>query len=269
MRINKDTVGGTLLVAFLVCIVCSVLLAGAVVSLKDVQQRNKALDRQRNILVAAGLFDPSKHKSADIVRLFSAFEVVLVDLETGQVASPETLAALGVNPDTYDQRAATKNPKLSKALPGEQDIALVRRQARFAQVYLLRENGAVKSVVLPVSGYGLWSTLHGFLVLEGDGNTVVGLGFYEHAETPGLGGEVDNPKWKALWPGKQVYAEGGEPAITMVKGKVDASSPQAIHQVDALSGATLTSKGVENLIRFWTGEHGYAGFLGHVRAGEI
>jgi len=132
----------------------------------------------------------------------------------------------------------------------------------------VEENGQLKSVILPIRGYGLWSTLHGFIALESDLNTVVGLGFYQHAETPGLGGEVDNPKWKGLWPGKKLYNEAGEPVIHIVKGGVDPSSPNAEHQVDALAGATLTSNGVDRLLQFWLGEQGFGPYLAKLRAQE-
>ncbi|MOA31350.1 Na(+)-translocating NADH-quinone reductase subunit C [compost metagenome] len=117
-------------------------------------------------------------------------------------------------------------------------------------------------------GYGLWSTLYGFLALKGDLNTVVGLGFYQHGETPGLGGEVDNPKWKALWNGKSLFDEQGQLAIQIIKGSVDAQSPNASHQVDGLAGATLTSKGVHNLLHFWLGENGFGPFLAKLNNGE-
>ena len=113
----------------------------------------------------------------------------------------------------------------------------------------------------------MWSTLYGFLALEADANTVVGLVFYEHAETPGLGGEVDNPVWKAKWVGKEVYDEG-DVAISIIKGSVDPSSSNAVHQVDGLSGATLTSRGVHNLLHFWLGDNGYKPFLTNLKNGE-
>jgi Na+-transporting NADH:ubiquinone oxidoreductase subunit C len=118
-----------------------------------------------------------------------------------------------------------------------------------------------------VRGAGLWSTLHGFLALENDLNTVAGLGFFEHGETPGLGGEVDNPNWKALWPGKKVYDEG-DAKIQLIKGSVDANTAEAEHKVDGLSGATLTSRGVTNLLQFWMGENGYKPFLSNLQSGE-
>jgi len=265
---HKETVSRTLLVAFLICIVCSVLVASAVVLLKDDQLKNKQLDRQRNILAAAGLYDGTQ-SNQEVGELFNRFELVLVDMETGLVATDDVLEAAGVDASKYDQRKAAKNPALSSALDPAEDIASIKRQARFSQVYLLRNDGQLESVVLPVHGYGLWSTLYGYLAMEGDGNTVQGLGFYEHGETPGLGGEVDNPKWKALWPGKLAYNDAGKPALHIIKGKVDPASADAVHAIDGLSGATLTSKGVSNLIHFWTGERGYQSFLQRVREGAI
>jgi Na+-transporting NADH:ubiquinone oxidoreductase subunit C len=158
---------------------------------------------------------------------------------------------------------------MSQQLDGEQDIASIRRRADYSTVYVVENpDGSIKTLILPIHGYGLWSTLYGFMALESDLKTVVGLGFYQHAETPGLGGEVDNPNWKAQWTGKVVFDESGEPAISVVKGGVDPSNPNAEHQVDALAGATLTSRGVENLVRFWLGEDGFGPFLEHLRAGE-
>ncbi len=127
--------------------------------------------------------------------------------------------------------------------------------------YLLRSGADIEKIVLPVHGYGLWSTLYGFLALEGDGNTVAGITFYEHGETAGLGGEVDNPAWKALWPGKAIYADDGRVALKVVKGAVNPKAAGAEHQVDGLSGATLTSRGVENLVSYWMGDAGYGPIL--------
>lgn len=127
--------------------------------------------------------------------------------------------------------------------------------------------GQLQKIILPVHGYGLWSTLYGFLALKGDANTVIGLGFYEHAETPGLGGEVDNPQWKAKWSGKQVFDAQGKIAIRVTKAAAPEGDPKAIHDVDALSGATLTSNGVNNLVHFWLGDDGFGPYLQKVRNG--
>ncbi len=258
MSAKKESVARTLTVALLVCLVCSVVVSAAAVALKPVQTTNKLQDKQRNILQIAGLFDPG----ASVQEQFQQITPRLVDLRTGEFS--DALDAL-----TFDQQKASKDPAMSQQLDGEQDIASIRRRADYSTVYVVENpDGSIKTLILPIHGYGLWSTLYGFMALESDLKTVVGLGFYQHAETPGLGGEVDNPNWKAQWTGKVVFDESGKPAISVVKGSVDPSNPNAEHQVDGLAGATLTSRGVENLVRFWLGEDGFGPFLEHLRAGE-
>lgn len=261
MSKQQESTSRTLLVTLLVCLVCSVFVASAAVMLKPTQIENRLLDKQRSILSIAGLLE--KGMSADDIKALYAERIVakVVDLETGTFTD-------ALDPLTFDPLAAAKDPKLSHALSGEQDIASIRRLERFSTVYLVEQGGELETVVLPVRGYGLWSTLYGFMALQSDLDTVVGFGFYQHGETPGLGGEVDNPKWIGLWPGKQLFDENGELVVQIVKGNVDAESPQAIHQVDGLAGATLTSNGVNNLLHFWLGENGFGPFLAKLRAGE-
>lgn len=255
----KDSISKTLTVTVLLCVVCSVVVSAAAVLLKPQQVSNKELDRKTNILAAAGLNEPGK----SVDELFAQITTKIVDLETGKFTD-------AVNAATYDAAKAAKDPARSIKLDRSADIASIKRQARYMPVYLVQNGDQIEKIILPVHGYGLWSTLYGFLALEGDLNTVVGLGFYSHAETPGLGGEVDNPAWKALWPGKQVYAEGSmEPELHLIKGNVNQALPEAVHQVDGLSGATLTSNGVSNLVKFWLGENGYAPFLANLRAGGV
>lgn len=263
---SKETMGKTITVAFLLCIVCSIIVAGSVVTLKPIQQENKALNLKANILAAAGLL-PAGATKEEIEAQFKKIDARLVDLDTGEYVDPGVVGKQTAL--AYDQRKAAKNPELSEAIPGSEDIASIRRRVDYAKVYLVRENDAIKTIILPVSGYGLWSTLHGFLALESDANTIVGFGFYEHAETPGLGGEVDNPNWKGLWPGKKVYdlSASDEPQIELVKGSVDRSKEGAEYKVDGLSGATLTSRGVTNLVQYWTGEHGFQKYLNKLRQG--
>lgn len=254
---SNDSIGKTLLVALSLCVVCSVVVSTAAVVLKPAQERNKTLDLKRNILAAAGLYD--ENQSVD--EQFRSVDTRVVDLRTGQFSD-------AVTPESYDQRKAAKDPAASEALAAEQDIAKVSRRENYSLVYLVKdESGDVSRIILPVRGYGLWSTLYGFLALEGDANTVVGLGFYEHGETPGLGGEVDNPRWKAVWPGKKVYRDG-EVALGLIKGPVDTSRPEAKYQIDGLSGATLTSTGVTNLVHFWLGKQGFGPFLTNLKAGD-
>jgi len=252
---SNDTIGKTIGVALALCIVCSVVVSTAAVMLKPAQVANKSLDFKRNILAAAGLLK----EDVSVEEQFKQISTKLVDLDTGKF----TEVAEGI--EKYDQRKMSKVDGRSIELTGDEDIAKISRRVNVAKVYMVESENGVETVILPVKGYGLWSTLYGFLALGSDLNTVVGLGFYEHAETPGLGGEVDNPKWKALWPGKKAYNAAGDVGLTIVKGSAAADSE---HEIDGLSGATLTSRGVDKLVKFWLGDKGYAGFLNNLKNGE-
>ncbi|MEZ5448202.1 MAG: Na(+)-translocating NADH-quinone reductase subunit C [Thiolinea sp.] len=249
----NDSTQKTVIVAAVLCLVCSVLVSGAAVALKPVQEANKALDKKRNILQIADLMEPGK----SVDELFSQVEAKVVDLETGEYVND-------IDPETFDARAAAVDPAQNVVLSKEQDVASIKRRAKYATVYLLRDaQGKLEKIILPISGYGLWSTLYGFMSLSSDANTLTGFGFYEHAETPGLGGEVDNPKWKALWEGKKLFNEQGQVMLDVTKN----AAPGNDYQVDALSGATLTSNGVENLVHFWAGENGFGPYLQKLRNG--
>lgn len=261
MSSQKESTARTLTVALLVCLVCSVFVAGAAVALKPTQVENSLLDKQRSILAIAGL-GAADMSSAQVKGMFkTTIKAKLVDLQSGTFSDAK-------DPVTFDPVKASKDPKLSSVLKGSDDIAGIKRQERFSTVYMVEKDGQVETLILPVRGYGLWSTLHGFIAVKGDLNTVVGMGFYQHGETPGLGGEVDNPKWKGQWPGKTLFDESGKLAVQIVKGGVDPQSPKAEHQVDGLAGATLTSKGVDNLLKFWLGQNGFGPFIANLRAGE-
>ncbi len=258
---SNDSTSKTLAVALALCIVCSVMVSTAVVILKPIQEANKMLDRKRNILAAAGMLAKGASDES-IEEQFSHINARVVDLNTGKFADD------AVDPAEYDQRKAAKDPDFSEALTTKQDLAKISRREQYAIVYLVQNpQGDIEKIILPIRGYGLWSTLYGFIALESDGNTIAGLGFYDHGETPGLGGEVDNRRWKALWPGKQVYRDG-EVQIGLIKGSVNPAAVTAPWQVDGLAGATLTSKGVTNLVRFWLGKNGFESFLNNLQAGE-
>ncbi len=254
---NRDSVSGTFTVAAILCVACSVLVSAAAVGLRPFQKANKSRFEKKNILAAAGI----STKGADVVKAFENIETLVINLDRGEVISDEE----GIDSEAYDQKAAARDPVLSVEIPAELDIAGIKRREKYSRVYLVKDGDKIEKVILPIYGKGLWSTLYGFIALGGDLNTVVGLTFYEHKETPGLGGEVDNPKWKAKWPGKQIYDSAGEIQVEVVKGMVVEDSPVAKYQVDGLSGATITSRGVSNLVRYWLdkGEdaHGFGPYL--------
>lgn len=268
--LSNDSLEKTIAIAVALCLVCAVLVSMAAVALKPLQVNNKEQDMKKNILDVAGLLTASSNIDKDFSE---KIEARLVDLETGDYVE-------NINANEYDQRKAAKDPAQSVSIPKEKDIAHIRVKAKIAKVFLVKDSGAIKSIILPINGYGLWSTLYGFLSVDPDGQTVQSINFYDQAETPGLGGEVVNPSWRALWKGKKIYAESdqqsmekgiiaeadkGEPALSLIKGVVDTTKPGSEYQVDGLAGASLTSTGVTNLIRYWMSKEGFAPYLAKVR----
>jgi Na+-transporting NADH:ubiquinone oxidoreductase subunit C len=180
----------------------------------------------------------------------------VVDLESGEYDD-------SVDAATYDQRKAAKDPATSRAAPPNN--AGISRLPSKALVYQRVADDQIQSLILPIEGKGLWSTLYGYIALAPDTTTIEGITFYEHGETPGLGGEVDNPNWKSLWVGRQAYDENWQPAVEVIKGLAGPVAEDP-YRVDGISGATLTARGVSDLVRFWLGESGFEPYLEDFRA---
>jgi Na+-transporting NADH:ubiquinone oxidoreductase subunit C len=254
---QRDSISHILKVAVSLCLVCALLVSASAVLLRPTQTRNRELEEKKNILIAAdGIFDPKQHSNADIDRLFDDVEVKMVDLaDTDWYIEP---------PEGYNQKNATQKSEQSDPVPADVDVASIRKREKLSYVYLVNdENGRPDQVVLPIRGYGLWSTLYGFISIDlqslkqgPEHATVRGLTYYQHGETSGLGGEVDNPVWKGRWQGKHVFDKNWNVLIEVTK-RVD--KPE--HQIDALSGATITSDGVTNMMRYWLGPEGFGPYL--------
>ncbi len=255
LALSNDSLEKTIAVALSLCFVCAILVSFAAVALKPMQIENKAMDMKKNILDVAGLLD----EDTDIHQAFASMvEEKLVDIETGDYIED-------MDATLYDQRKAAKDPASNIAIEKEADIASIKTKAKIAKVYLVKDGDTIQSIILPMHGYGLWSTMYGFLALEADGQTVKSINFYDQAETPGLGGEVVNPNWRELWNGKKVYNDSGEPVLKLIKGVVDNTKPGSEYQVDGLAGATLTSNGVSNLVKYWMSAEGFASYLEKIR----
>jgi Na+-transporting NADH:ubiquinone oxidoreductase subunit C len=252
---NKETFGKTLGFVFAVCVVCAAVVSIAAVGLKDRQIANKLLDQQTNVLEAAGILEQGMSSKEIVAKYEKLVDAKMIDLDSGDFIEG--------NPALFDERRNSRDK--AKSDKPTNDIASINRRSHDAVVYLVRnEAGQVESVVLPIIGSGLWDLMSGFVGLEADLNTVKNVVYSEHKETPGLGAEVMNPKWKALWPGKKIYGEGNVVKAKLVKGGAKADD---IHGVDGLSGATLTSDGVTRTLQFWFGEEGYLPFIKKNRGG--
>jgi len=254
LALSNDDPKKTVAVALALCLVCSIVVSAAAVLLRPAQQANAELDRRKNVVEVAGLVEGNTVDATAVEALFDSIERRIVDLESGEFTEE-------VDAASFDQRAAAADPELGVGIAPDADIAGIGRRSRYAEVFLVREGEALQQVVLPVHGLGLWSTLYGFIALEGDLRTISGLKFYDHAETPGLGGEVENVAWRSKWEGKFAFDEEGDLRISVAKGAVPANAPDAAYSVDGLAGATLTSRGVTNLLRYWLDEEGFGPFL--------
>lgn len=243
----------TLVMAIIVSLVCAVTVSVTAVTLKPLQDANQLAERQARmeqmLATLPGLGDLIAEAGGD------ALDAYLVDLATGSLVDGDALA--------FDQLAAADDPETSTALSAEADIAGLGQRENTAPVYVLRDGDDLSLVVLPVRGQGYQSLLQGYLALNGNLETIAALTFYEQGETPGLGSRIQEPAWEALWPGTEYAGPDGEIRVEVVRGKADEP-----WEVDGITGATRTSNGVSNLVRFWLGPDGYGPFLTRLASGE-
>ena len=248
----NDSIKRTLLVTLSVCLICSLFVSITAVSLRSTQETNKLNDQRIKILEAAKIYDPT----TSIEDQFDNLEIKFLDFETGFISSEFQSYDI----DKYDQLQSLRFSDQSKPVPADKDIAIIKNRENIGKIYFSTKDNEIDKLILPIRGYGLWGTLYGYIAIENDFNTVVGIEFYEHKETPGLGGEVDNPNWKNIWVGKEIY-QSGDVKLQVIKGAVDQNMNDAKYMVDGLSGATLTSRGVSNMIEYWFSDSGYLKLL--------
>lgn len=258
---DLNSVRYTVVFATVVCVVCAALISVAAVLTRPAQVANALLYKEKNVLLAAGLVEPGDAVgTAQVEAIFrQSIEPRLVNLATG-----ELLPASDGDARRYDQRAARDDPATSRVAPANN--AGVRRLPNHGIAYLVRKGDEVDQIVIAIEGLGMWGTIYGFMALAPDGNTIRGLTYYDQRETPGLGGEIANPSWQALWRGRKAYDEQWNAAIQVIKGSAGPPETDPLH-VDGLSGSTITSKAVTQLVQFWLGEHGYGKFLQRFREG--
>lgn len=282
----KNSNVSTLATALILCLVCSVLVSAVAVGLKAQQKANATLDLNKNILVAAGKFDPNTDTNAVVDERFQAFEIRLVNLETGKFATDEEIKTAGITDiANYDVAKAARTPALSSPL--ESDIAGIGGKPKFGKAYLSKDaSGEIELIVLPFNGAGLWGQIYGLITLDKDMNTIKGVNFYEHKETPGLGSRIQDEPWRAQWVDKKLYGDV-EATLAVHPADADGNSGKSIGnhsgdlimavtkagsakdgEVDGISGATLTGRGVNNMLQFWLGVNGYKPFLDNLRAGK-
>jgi Na+-transporting NADH:ubiquinone oxidoreductase subunit C len=260
---SQPTTSYTVMFAAGVCLICSLFVSGAAVALKDKQDANKVLDKQKKVLAVAGLIEEGASPSATEVDAIFAEKIAaqVIDMKTKKAVDDPSFDFKG-----YDAVKASKDPATSiEVAPNKAKVG--RLPARHV-VYCVKDGQGCSQYIFPIEGKGLWSTMYGFLSLEKDLNTVRGITFYAHGETPGLGGEIENPAWRASWPGRKIYKGGADGvALKVLKGKAGdvASAP---HNIDGISGATLTTNGVTYTIDFWFGPDGFKGYIDNIKSGS-
>lgn len=252
MAVNKDSITNTLIVAIGLCLVCATCVSVAAVGLRSMQQENKLVDKKKNILSVAGLLDGDPN----VKTTFDAFIIDrIIDLESGQDVTDEY-----DNPSIFDQIDVAESKEEGQYRDLEEDPATIKTQETRSHVYIVKtsvEDETPVAYVFPIRGKGLWTVLKGFVALEADLKTIRGITYYEHGETPGLGGEVDNANWKQRWQGKVLFDPSGKVAMKLLKSDWQ-DNP---HAVDTLSGATITSRGVEKMLSFWMSDTGFGPYL--------
>jgi len=257
---SNDSLKNIIGVALGVCLVCSIMVATATVALKSRQEANQRLEKLKNILLAGELMKKGEKKDVEAV-FAEKIKPALIELKTGEQLPVEKMTG-NLAPEKFDVKVVSKDPATSRLIPAPDDKADIKRAPVYMLVYFVKEGDGFSKVILPVHGSGLWSTIYGFLALDRDLKTIKGFTVYEHGETPGLGGEVENPKWQDSWKGKMAFDDEGQLKLKILKGK---ASPGSTTEIDGLSGATLTTRGVDNFIQFWFGPEGYGPFLAKLR----
>lgn len=264
MSSNKDSTKNVLIVSTLLCIVCSVIVSLVAVGLRELQLENATKDKKRNVLLAAGIIDDDF--DGDLAEKFAeeGIEAVLIDLATGATVEGDA--------DAFDMRKRMNDPDAVVPVTSDEYPAGITKRPRQVVVYLHKPQGKLTSVILPVVGQGLWSTMFGFLALEPDLRTTKGLVFYEQGETPGLGGEVDNPRWRDQFRNKggedyKCLFDESDGSFSFRITKAGMADQSSKHEIDGISGATITCRGVDGMIRYWMSDSGFAPYLAKLKSG--
>lgn len=220
---RKDSMVYTFGFAMVVCVVCSLALSLVSEGLRPQKEINVALDIKKNILKAVALRDPIPEKatSKDILAIYNEKIKEIVIDPSGNVVSGKTPAD-------------------------------IKGGNQLFPVYIYQEGDVTVAYAFPIVGKGLWSTLYGYLSLEPDAKTVRGITYYQHGETPGLGAEIEKDWFQNNFKGKSIWDSAKEELwpVAVIKGKVQdqKSGDAANHFVDGISGATMTAKGVTEML---------------------
>ncbi|GIU35907.1 Na(+)-translocating NADH-quinone reductase subunit C [Shewanella schlegeliana] len=256
MALKKDSFMGTMIFTVTLCLLCSFMITGTAEVLKERKLVKKRDELMRNVLLAADV-DLSGDKDFRVI-FEKDVKPLLVSLDTGDVDS-------NANVMDFDPRMAAINPDTSSK--PKKDTAKIKSRADQVRVFkVFDDNGKLRSIVVPIYGKGLWSMIYGFVALKPDLNTIENIVVYEHGETPGIGDFLNDPEWTSKWHNKQIFDEKGKVAFKVVKGGAKEGD---VHGVDAVSGATMTGRGLQRAVQFWFGNEGFETFFQKLKASEV
>jgi len=210
-----------------ITIVCSFFLSLAAEGLKDIYNKNVEIDKKKNILNAIGV---------------KVKDYTISDIDTYFINHIKTLI-INTNGELIDDISIASLEEVENKQTGE--IKYFYNNVEYLPCYVdSKEN----TLIIPISGKGLWSSLYGYFALDVNNySTVKGITFYAHGETPGLGAEISNKKFQDNFVGKEIYSIDNQfNSVTVIKGKAQDSNK---HEVDGISGATITSNGVTDLLK--------------------
>lgn len=250
-----ENIGRTLLVATAVALGCSAMVSLAIHYLRPIQDAYAQLERNRTVLAAAGEL-PVELSDRQVVTGYLELDIRLVDMTRGIFVDAAPVGKV----HTYDHWALEEGSPLLLAPEGEPAPHQPTLTPRYVPVYLVWKGQTLHRLVLPVHGKGMWSTIYAYLALQGDLSTIAALHVYRHGETPGIGDRIEDPRWLSTWAGKRVYDDAGRSRFSLTKNASD--SP---YSVDLITGASVTSEALGNIVRFWMGPQAYGPLLQALR----
>ncbi len=221
---NKDSSGFTFGFAAVTVVIVAVFLSLAAIGLSPYQQKNVRTEKMQNILGSVGIISTPKEAE----KLFNQFikEQLVLDSKGKPVTG--NISAFDID----------LKKELDKARTGKADEQLF-------PLFVYNKEGKTLYVI-PVRGKGLWGPVWGYIAMEGDMNTIHGVSFGHKGETPGLGAEIETEAFQQQFVGKKILDENGN--FVSIKVKKGGAAPDDLHGVDAVSGGTVTSDGVDEML---------------------
>lgn len=242
--------------------VCAMILSVLASALKEKKEIAIELDRSSQMLIAARILSHNGYFLQDGQPAKLEEGKLVPGTASDRATSQQILQVMKSRfiPYLIDDQGNKKSFE-EAGVDFDKYIAQYQRPGYFTAPHKLiyeilpEGEGTPIGYVIPVNGFGLWDVIYGYLAIESDGNTVIGIAWYQQKETPGLGANIADEEWQTLFPGKQVFQPStgqvdfrtAPIGITVVKGKVAevlGEVPKALSAVDGMAGATLTGNGV-------------------------